>query len=183
MSTTFSPGQYLGRLKRQKLGETKTGKPQIVLSFDILGPVDETTEAGYVPYDETYERTVFRVITEKTVEYVEKDLEFLGVELSSWSEIDEDNDPCADIRGHDYKLRCKVEQYNDKDVERWELALIAGQLEVKPLEAKAVRQLDAMFGSALKKKKSSGKPAGKPAADPVATPVATGTGKDTDGEI
>jgi len=164
MSTYYTPGDYWGTVTKQAMGKTKTDKPQFVLSFTVLGQVDPQDETTYTPADAQYERTMFRVITDKTVKYACEDIEQIGLEISSWSQLDPSSLNHVSAVGTSHKFRCNHETWEGNVNEKWSLARGGEGLTVTPLDDKSMRQLDAMFGKSLKQ---TTKPAPKPAARPA----------------
>lgn len=151
---TYTPGRYWGKLTNQQLGKTKTDKPQIILSFQIMGRIDPADPDGDLISCNEYERSVFRVITENTLEYAMKDLATLSFTGDSLSQIGLDHPHCVDMRGTETALSCDHEEYpagSGKIKERWEIAREGGSLQVKPLDEKEKRTLDTLFGRKLKK--------------------------------
>ena len=151
----YEPGRYWGKITRQKLGQASTGTPQLVLSFTVLGKVDPADPDGnLLPVMQQYERTIFRSITEKTIEWVGQDLETLGFTGGSYRQFDEDDPECCDLRGNELAFSCNHEAHykTGEPCEKWSIASDGSGLEVKPLDDQAIRKLDAMFGKQLKKK-------------------------------
>jgi len=174
--TFYEPGRYWGTITRQRLGETKTGKAQLVLSFQVLGKINPADPQGeLLPVPAQYERTVFRVITDKTIGYVTDDLLTLGFTGASFQDFDEGSPNCCDLRNHEHAFSCTHE--NDQDGEpreKWSIARDSTGPNVKALDEKAIRKLDAMFGKHLKELAKHLKELAKPAvtqAPPKATQV------------
>lgn len=160
----FEPGRYWGRLKQQALGKTSNGNPQIILTFDIVGKINLSDPDGDLLSCPQYERTVFRVITQKTIDWVLQDLEALGFQGTSFGEIDPTQPRFQDLTGKELALYCDHETYEGKTREKWGIYSEGGGLQVKPLEAQDVRKLDAMFGKALKERIPA--PPKEPASNP-----------------
>ena len=172
MPLFYEPGRYVGRVTNHVLGRTKTGKPQFILTFEVIGKAD----GGDVPAN--YERSVFRVITDKTVDYVMQDLDQLGFSGEKFGDLDVAESGVWDIRGQEFAFSCTHEEYDGKHHERWSLARDGGTMQHTPLESKEVRQLDALFGRELKARKKQAaysepakpEPPKKPIAEVVALP-------------
>ena len=146
MSVYFPPGNYRAVVTSQALGETKkTGNPQFVLSFQVLEPLNHPA-----PGMNQYERSIFRVITDNTVEYLFQDLERLGFYGQSFSQLDPETDGFHSFIGQEIEVFCKHEEYEGNAVERWSLSR-GGGLEIKSLPAKSRRELDNKYGAQLKK--------------------------------
>lgn len=155
----YTPGRYVGKLTKQQLGVTKNNNPQIVLSFTIIGQVDLSDPDGDLITCQGYERSVFRVVTPKTIDWILDDLDALGFEGSSFAELEPGTPGFQDLTGKEVELSCDHETYEGTVREKWSIFSGEGSLNIKPLEARDVRKLDAMFGKALKARRA-GKPVG-----------------------
>lgn len=148
MSIFYAKGRYLVRITDQALGKASTGTPQFALRFLVLGrivgeEVEEVTE---------YERTAYFYITDKTAERFTQDLETLGFAGQSFRQLDLSDGNCHDFRGQEAHMWCgEGQNLNGDPKEVWGVARQASQLEVQPLEPKAARELDNLFGKYLKK--------------------------------
>lgn len=121
-----------------------------------LGLVDQSSpEAGLLRCP-NFERTIFRAITDKTVDYVIEELRSLGYDRTSFSALDPNARDSFDFRDIEFDAVCKHETYQGNQKERWEFK--RGMSDVTPLEVSEVSKLDALFG----KKLIAGKPAGSP---------------------
>jgi|SRR5580700_1124429 hypothetical protein len=171
-STYYAPGRYWGHVTANALGKNKKDNPQLVIRFEVRGGIDpQDPDGALLNTGEIYERTMYRVITDKTVDWVKKDLQALGFEGQGFADI---TDNC--FAGKDLVFECKHEDYEGSTNERWQIAHGSGALEVKPLEPAEIRKLDALFGSALKKDKP--KPAGR-----AVRPTGNGAEKPADSDI
>lgn len=152
----YEPGRYWGKVTNQKLTQSSTGNSQIVITFHIVGKVNPNDPDGdLLPCPNEYERSIFRTITEKTIQWVEQDLERLGFEGESFGQIDLEHPNCCDLRGKELAFSCTHEADNREEFagvlrERWSIATDGTGPQLKPLDSKAIRKLDAMFGKSLK---------------------------------
>ena len=148
----YEIGAYVGEVVAQALGKTSTGKPQFVLRFRVLGRPDPKDPHNYIPVQEN-ERTMYRVITEKTTEYLLEDLEVLSYQRTSFGPLDPSHPQHQSFVGQQVEMYCKHENDQNGDLrEKWQLSRGASGLKVDPLDQKGVRELDALFGKALKAK-------------------------------
>jgi hypothetical protein len=164
-SAYYKKGRYACKVVSQALGENKKGNPQFVLRFLVLGEVDPTEPTNYIPAGQQYERTHYRVITEKTIDYFIDDLKLLGFEGASFKDLDPSSPTFHDMTGLDIDMWCDVEEWDGGTQEKWGVAQVGG-FKIEPLDAKKVRDLDNLFGKQLKTLKSD-KP--KPVAAPAAS--------------
>jgi hypothetical protein len=150
-SPKFNPGSYMARVTTWGLSETKHKKtPQFFIRFKPLGKINPNDPTGPLMGCPDYERTIYRVITQNTAQYVIEDLERLGYDKSSFKFLDPAVEGAHSFEGLEIQVRCDHEEYEGTLQERWNLDRDGGPLEVPPLDSKRVRQLDAMFGKSLK---------------------------------
>lgn len=155
----YAPGNYIAEVTAQALGKAGTGTPQFVLRFRVLGKPDPKDETNYIPVQEN-ERTMFRSITEKTIQYVTEDLEQLGYPANGFGPLDPNHPNHHSFVGQQIDVYCKHEKDQQGDLrERWQLSRGPGALKVEPLDNKGVRELDALFGKSLQASLPKTKPA------------------------
>ena len=167
----YDPGTYWGKITNQQLGTTSNGNPQFVLSFSVLGIVDPADPEGALMGCPPGERSVYRVITDKTIAFVLEDLARLGFEGDDFAQLDLNTPGCQDFTRLEFPFFCQHDTYEGKVREKWGLA--RGGQNVKPLESSDLRSLNAMFGKELKaqsRELKKAKPA--PPAEPQASPLA-----------
>ncbi len=149
MSITYQAGRYRGRIVAQALSETSTGNTQFVLTFDVLGLYDPTQPETLAMAPEG-QRSVFRVITEKTIDYFMEDLKYLGFDKATFGALDPSSPNHHSFAGQEIDVICSHEEYEGKQREKWSLSRGGGGLNLKPVDNKAVRRLDSLFGAKLK---------------------------------
>ena len=78
------------KLSGQGLSVRRQRQPTISsLRFEVLGLEDtEPPQAKYIPASRSYERTHYRSITDKTMEYFLQDLKILGFHGNSFKLLD-----------------------------------------------------------------------------------------------
>ena len=149
----YEVGRYACKVTGQAMGETSTGKPQFILQFQVLGTVDPKNPANYIPAAQSYTRTHYRVITDKTIEYFITDLKTLGFQGASYKLLDPTVDGFHNFTGMDVDMWCAHDtDQNNEPREQWSVARVGGgELKVDhPLEPKKLRELDNLFGKHLK---------------------------------
>ncbi len=147
----YQPGVYVAEVTAQALSKASTGTNQFVLRFKILGT--PTDDGSFFPDANQYERTIYMALTEKTMTFVAEALEKLGYGGTGFGPLDPSHPNHESFAGNQVDVYCKHE--NDQSGnprERWQISRGASSLKVVPLEAKEVRELDALFGKALKQK-------------------------------
>lgn len=148
MSISYEKGRYRAVIASQTMSESSTKNTQFVLTFDLLGMYDPTEPDALRPVQHG-QRSVFRAITEKTIDYFLEDLKYLGYDKPSFANLDPSHPQCHNFKGQEIDVICDHETYQDKLREKWSLSR-GGGLNLKPADNTAVRKLDALFGSKLK---------------------------------
>jgi len=162
MAEVYYPvGKYMCRIKQQGFDTTSTGKPQFVLTFTVFG----TDTGDSVPQKD---RGYFKVITEKTIEYLVKDLQNLGAEVDSLKMLDPNTPGHVSLVGKEVMMYCsRGTDAQGQEKEEWAPAF--STREMKPPAPAEMMRLDALFGRAMKSAGVTPKPAApKPAPVPVA---------------
>lgn len=155
MGTFYQPSRYWGKIVDHQMTKAKTGTPQFVITFLVVGRVNpEDPDGDLLGVEQQYERSVYRSITDKTVSYVLEDLQRLGVEIASWSELDMGDANAVALKGRELAFSCQHEpdQSGKQLREKWSIA--GDGFQHVPLERDDVRKLDALFGKALTKAKA-----------------------------
>lgn len=159
------------------MSETKTGKPQFVLTFDLLGLRDPTQPDTLIRVTPG-QRSCFRVITEKTIDYVIEDLKYLGYDKPSFGPLDPSSPQHHSFKGQEIDVVCTHEDYEGNMQERWSLSR-GGGLNLKPVDNATMRKLDSLFGGKLK---ANASPSAKTAASRQNANAATETVPPEDGD-
>jgi hypothetical protein len=168
MTTLYDPGLYRVRIENQQLGETTNGNPQFVLTFTPLGEHD--LKDNTLLACPSLPRSAFMTITDNTVDFVLETLRHLGFQGTSFAQLDPSTEAFHDFKGIECDAYCKHEEYDGKTKEKWNISRGKGSVNVKPLEKKSIRALDAKFGKKLLATASA-----TPASPPISkeTPTAT----------
>ena len=149
MSTPlYDRGLYRVRIDNQQLGESQNGNPQIVLTFTPLGQYDMKDNSLFTCPSEA--RSAFMTITDNTIDFILETLRHLGFQGNSFAQLDPDTTGFHDFRGVECDAYCKHDEYEGKTKEKWNISRGKVTLNVKPLEKKDLRALDAKFGKKLK---------------------------------
>lgn len=153
----YEVGRYACKIISQALGEAGTGTPQFSIRFTVQGLVDTSDPTRLIPAQQQYERTHYRAITNKTIPYFVEDLKVLGFAGSSFRQLDPNNEDFHDLAGRDVDMWCSHENGLDGTPrEKWGVARKGGgDLDIKPLDSKKVRELDNLFGKHLKGMKAA----------------------------
>lgn len=161
----YQPGPYVGEIISQALGKTKNGHSQFALRFKVLGIPEED---GYRTAQQQYERTIYWVITEKTIQYVAEKLNRLGYTGKGFGPLDPSHPNHQSFTGLQFDAYCQHQPDQNGELrEKWDLSRGASELKIDPLSSKEVRDLDALFGKSL----SANGPAPKPAAKTQPQPI------------
>lgn len=157
----YEPGRYLGIVIEQAFSESSNGNAQFILRCQVVGKFDENGTLCEFPSGRVRERSVFMTITENTIDFVIDALRAIGYEGSTFSGLDPQTPGFHNFASHEIPLYCQHEEYQGQWRERWRISSGGGGLNVKPLDPKGLRALDAMYGKALKatdKTKQNGSP-------------------------
>lgn len=146
MSLYYDVGLYLGQVTAQAMGETKNGNTQFVLTFNVLGKIDQT-EPDKLIQCEQYQRSVFMVFTEKTIDFLLEQLQSIGFHKPSFSFLDPSRPDHQSFVGQEIEFWCKHSEWEGKVSEKWSISNGGG---MKPVQPAAIRKLDAMYGAKLK---------------------------------
>jgi hypothetical protein len=93
---------------------------------------------------------MFRTITEKTIDWIVRDLRALGYNGYTLSGVDPDQPTFHNFAGTKFYAECRHETFEGRTREKWGLAG-AGEFEPTPLQQGEIYRLDALFNSAFRK--------------------------------
>lgn len=149
MSLYYDVGLYLGQVTAQAMGETKNGNTQFVLTFNVLGKIDQTEPDKLIQCKQG-QRSVFMVFTEKTIEFLVEQLQSIGFHKPSFSFLDPSRPDHQSFIGQEIEVWCAHKEYEGNPREQWSISNGGGGLNLKPAQPASIRKLDAMFGAKLK---------------------------------
>ncbi|TXH49473.1 MAG: hypothetical protein E6Q97_22665 [Desulfurellales bacterium] len=147
---------YWGRVTKQAMGKTSNGNPQFVLSFLVMGEINPLDPEGDLIPCQNHERSVYRVITENTVDYAMNDIAALceakGCDgITSFRSLDPTRSEFThDFTGTELAFYCKHGEFQGKVSEKWQISRGGGASAGEAMDDKEMRQLDALFGKRLK---------------------------------
>lgn len=141
----LQPGIYKATLQGACLTEAKTGTSQIAYEFITDSVLDSSGEYVDCP---SVTRTIFRALTENTIDYAVADLKRLGYDRDNFDDISPDSPNAFDFSGIEVQVEMRIEEGPDgREREKWEFSHKAAR---KKLEATGVSKLNALFGSKLR---------------------------------
>jgi hypothetical protein len=144
----YDIGVHMGEVISQGLTKASTGTAQFILRVKILGVPDGT---NYVAHSVQYERSIYMALTEKTMQYVVPKLQQLGFTGQSISQLDPSHPHHQSFVGNQVDLWCAHENDDKGGVrEKWNISRPQSAMEITPLDSKQVRELDSLFGRALR---------------------------------
>ena len=152
MPTYYAEGPYRAEIKEQGLSKSKNDNPQFFLKIVVL----ESLDINPISYQQ-YERTIFWTVTEKTIDFVVDKLATLGFQGASFRQLDPSHVGHQSFVGQEIEVYCKLETYEGKEREKWDLSFTGGGTQ-EPLDESEARKLDALFGRKLKDKFGSSAP-------------------------
>lgn len=157
MATDFAQGKFYCRVVGQGLSVAKSGNEQFWIQVEPIGQINpadpESPDLLRCPQGKT--RTIYRAITDKTIDWIKRDLEYLMERsgksggIGGFEYLDPNTPGYVDFTNAEVEATCDHEDYQGKTQERWNLASGTG-MQAKPLEEKSVRKLNAMFGKELR---------------------------------
>jgi hypothetical protein len=167
----YQQGRYLCEIVDHGLTTASTGTLQEAVKFRVLEGTQPQCDVAQ------YERTAYLAITEKTMSYLVPKLGAMGID--GLKQLKKGDPAYRDLSGVQVEMYCKHEaQSGQESREKWDIASSQSKsLELKPVDDKALRQLDMLFG--VERKNSGGGVVSAPrSAKPV--PVSAGDGPDPD---
>lgn len=146
----YESGKYIGKVIQQGFTKAKTGTTQFVLRVKVLGYPNE--DGSYTPDAHQYERTIYMPITDKTIDFVAQTLEYLGYNRPGFGPLDPSHPQHQSFVDNQVDLYCAHEaDQNGEQRERWRIDRGMGSgAKLDPLSPKEVRELDALFGKAIR---------------------------------
>lgn len=167
MAAHYDQGDYDARITAQRFGTTETDKPFFAITFQPMAKIDMETGdridcGGPV-------RTMRLFLSEAAAPHSIKKLRSLGWGGSSFAEINPESEEHHSFVEQTVVVRCKHEEYKGQPQEKWDFPHEGG-LDIKPLDDKGMRKLDALLGRHLKE--TATKPKASPAKQATATAAA-----------
>jgi hypothetical protein len=148
MSIYYQQGLYRCIGIGQGFNESSTGTPQFLLNFKVMAI---SVNGEYESLEQQYDRTSYMALTANTQSFVVEGLRRLGFDGASLTLLNPTTANFHDFAGQEFEMWCKHDSYNGKPNEKWSPGRGASEFKIeKPLEAKKLRDLDNLFGKALK---------------------------------
>lgn len=152
MAIFYEKGRYQCQVTGQGLGKSEQkGTPFFYITFTplkyIIGPEQ------YEDVTRSFERTMKKYLTDKTMDFVIDDMLTLGFEVDSPTQIDLEHPKAFSIVGNMVELYCghKTNEAG-QDFEEWNVGRKSG-FTPKPIDRSEAKGLEAMFGASLKTKR------------------------------
>lgn len=147
----YPAGRYRCEIVDHGLTTAGTGTVQEAIRFLVLEGTQPAAEVTQ------YERTAYLPVTEKTMQYLVPKLAAIGID--GLKQLKKGDPSYKSLAGTYVEMYCKHESQPGKETrEKWDVASSQGTpLEFKPIDDKALRQLDMLFG---KEKKNAGSSTG-----------------------
>jgi hypothetical protein len=163
----YECGKYHARITDYGITEASTGTQQVFIAFDLIGRFDPAS--GQLVGCQPAERTYYKAITPKTIDWVLSDLKTVGFDKDSLKYLDPEVPGAVNLFGKEIDVVCDHETYNGSLRERWSIQRERNRKKVGHHE---LSQLDVQFSDQLKKAFGDGKPS-------VAPPVAANTSNES----
>jgi hypothetical protein len=144
----YQVGVYVCEVVSQAIGEAGTGTPQFILRVKVIGvPITGTSE--YETVRQSYERTIYMPITDKTMQFFEENMERLGFDGDSLAQLDPSTPNHISFVHKMIDCYCKHEEnQKGESMERWMISRGAPAIEAVPVPLAKMRKLDALWGKA-----------------------------------
>lgn len=167
----YQQGVYVCEVLQQALSESTKGTPVFLLKFQVLGAPVAGSD-NYEPVRQSYERTMYLYITEKTMEFFSEKMRTLGFGGDSLGQLDPESPNHVSFVGNQFDAYCKHEPGQKGGMrEVWDVSRGSSALDVVPVAAKKLRQLDQLFGRAVGKQAPGRTAKGAGSTPPAAPPA------------
>lgn len=152
----YEQGDYAAKVTDQAFGQADNEAKTAFFALTVQPIAKLDLETGDRTSVDPFNRTIRMFLSEKAAPHTIKKLRTLGFEGVSFAELNPETDGHFSLVGQEVVVRCKHEEYQGKQQERWDFPGDGGA-GIKPLDDKGMRKLDALFGKHLK----DGKPMAK----------------------
>jgi hypothetical protein len=152
-TTTYSNGKYRAEILEQGFtASTAKGTPAFFLLLKIRERYDANGSLVECPQ---YERPYTQYLANETgVNILRGDLKALGVQVTSFAQLDPATPDHVNLVGRQIDVTCDLESYQGKQRERWSIARTRSTL-----PSDALRALDDQFGHLLRGDNGQAQPA------------------------
>lgn len=150
MAIHFSEGRYRVRVVSQCFSTTKSNSPQFVLRVTPVGFYNLERPGGALEVCDSYERSIFLAITDKSIDYVVDKLAAIGFEGRSFSELDPEAANHVSLVGREFDAVCRHDAYEGVTREKWDVSTMT-TAPGSPLDKAGLRKLDTLYGAKLKR--------------------------------
>jgi hypothetical protein len=142
----YETGLYLVKVLSQEFGTNKAGDTkQFRLRVVVLGRLVKNDAEDFEPCEEA-NRTIYFTFSQEYGHISVEQLQHIGWEGPNFATLVPTNENCHDFTGFEFPAWCKATETG----ESWNVSM--PRKEAEPVDPAGLRQLDAMFGSMLKKK-------------------------------
>ena len=149
MAAHYDQGDYDVKFSSQQFGQTEGSEPKpfFALTFQPMARIDiETGDRNDVNGPV---RTMRLFLSQKAAPHTIRKLRELGWEGSSFNDLNPNNNEHHSFVGQIAIVRCQHEEYKGEPQEKWDFPHEGG-LNIKAIDDKGMRQLDALLGKQLK---------------------------------
>jgi len=142
------PGRYRGRVRDYGVMQSQTGQqlPTAFITFVLVGYYHPATgELGPCP---ALNRTYYRAITPKTIDWLLADLKQVGFDQPGLEYLDPETPGAANLFDREIDVVCKHEPYQGRPIETWS---IYHEPRRKRIPRDELARLDAQFAEQIKR--------------------------------
>jgi len=155
----YEPGVYWIEIVDHRIVESRKKIPQMMIAFRVLSRVNTSDPEGSAFTCDQYERSMWKSITDKTIDWLKQDVQYLleqgGLDDSfdRMDRLDSQTPGCLQFIGIKCQARCNSNTFEGKTTDKWGLGYEpegGKKLDINLLDNAGVRKLDALFGKQLK---------------------------------
>lgn len=120
-----------------------TGNPYVYIRFIVKAT------ANGKPVEKEYHRELQKMVTDKTIPWLAKELKALGLNVKSWIQMEPTVQGGVDLKDQEHIFECDI---NDRGYEDWRIPFGGGDgnlKEVKKLDKAKFADLHKKFGAAF----------------------------------
>lgn len=153
MAIFYEKGRYQCEVIGQGLGKSEQkGTPFFYITFTVLKYIVGPDQ--YEDVTRSFERTMKKYLTDKTMDFAIDDMLTLGFEVDSPTQIDLEHPKAFSIVGNMVEMYCG-HKTNEKgqEFEDWNVGRKSGSFKATPIDRSEAKGLEAMFGASLKTKR------------------------------
>lgn len=129
----YSEGLFKCKATAWGLTETSNGHPKFGMNFDVIGHIDSNrSDASPLPCEPGTGRWTITV-TDNSADWLIQTVQHLGYDRDDLLGLDPDSDNAFNFEGVDFIAKCKHEEYQGRQQEKWSVVLPPKKLSASKL--------------------------------------------------